>query len=109
MVMLSYQDKLPRLPIPRLEDTLHKYLKSVRPFIRSGTEWDHTKCLVDKFAKPTRGPHLQLLLQEWARAHPTNWLSEWWLEIAYNGWREPLCVNSNYWIIFAHDPNAYDL
>lgn len=37
---------------------------------------------------------------------PNNWLDDTlWLPLAYHTWREPLLVNSNYWILFSPHPS----
>lgn len=41
------------------------------------------------------------------RASPNNWLDDTiWIKAAYHSWRVPLPVNSNWWILFAHDPDV---
>ena len=45
-----YQDSLPRLPIPKLEDTCSRYLDSQKPLL-TPEEYEQTKQLVAKFQK----------------------------------------------------------
>lgn len=40
--LYRHQDSLPSLPVPKLDDTMAKYLKSVRP-LASDEEYENTK------------------------------------------------------------------
>ena len=40
------------------------------------------------------------------RTTPSNWLDDgFWLKVAYHGWRVPLPINSNWWLLMADDAN----
>ncbi|KAL4704063.1 hypothetical protein ACJJTC_001985 [Scirpophaga incertulas] len=88
---------LPRLPIPKLSDTLAKYLKSVRPHL-SDKEFSNTISLVKNFEK-YEGKKLQSLLERRAEKH-LNWLEDWWLNTAYLGYRDPVVVYSSPGLVF---------
>ena len=45
-----FQDSLPRLPIPKLEDTCRRYLDTQKPLL-TPEQYEETKQLVDKFQK----------------------------------------------------------
>ena len=45
-----FQDSLPRLPIPKLEDTCRRYLDAQKPLL-TPEQYEETKQLVDKFQK----------------------------------------------------------
>ena len=45
-----FQDSLPRLPIPKLEDTCRRYLDSQKPLL-TPEQYEDTKQLVEKFQK----------------------------------------------------------
>ena len=78
----AHQESLPQLPVPPLQQTLDKYLKTVRPLINDD-EYENTKNLVETFGKKDGyGEHLQQKLLEHAK-RKENWLSEWWLDCAY--------------------------
>ncbi|KAJ1722681.1 hypothetical protein LPJ53_002939 [Coemansia erecta] len=106
--MLSQQSKLPRLPIPPLKQTISKYLESIVPVADSDP-----KALAEaneraaNFAKVA--DRLQQRLISYEKTQTNSWLEKWWLELAYLSSREGLCINSNYWVSFASDPNAYGL
>lgn len=45
-----FQDSLPRLPVPKLEDTCRRYLDAQKPLL-TPEQYEETKQLVDKFQK----------------------------------------------------------
>lgn len=45
-----YQDSLPRLPIPKLEDTCRRYLDAQKPLL-TPEQYEETKRVVEKFQK----------------------------------------------------------
>jgi carnitine O-palmitoyltransferase 1 len=58
--LYSYQSVLPTLPLPSLDDTLRKYLRSVRP-LYNDVEYQHVEALAEEF-KQTIGRKLQRYL-----------------------------------------------
>ncbi|XP_039762865.1 carnitine O-acetyltransferase-like isoform X1 [Pararge aegeria] len=89
--------KLPRLPVPKLNDTLSKYLKTVQPFLND-EEFVATSTLVKEFEGGV-GQKLQALLEKRAGKHE-NWLEEWWLNTAYLEYRDPVVVFSSPGLVF---------
>ncbi|KPJ15173.1 Carnitine O-acetyltransferase [Papilio machaon] len=90
---------LPRLPVPKLNDTLNKYLKTVKPFL-SDEEFANTTKLVKEFGSQGGvGIKLQSLLEKRAEKH-VNWLEEWWLNTAYLEYRDPVVVYSSPGLVF---------
>jgi carnitine O-acetyltransferase len=59
------QDKLPKLPIPPLEDTCRRYLTALEA-LQDEREHEQTKRAVNDFLAGD-GPILQKRLQEWAK------------------------------------------
>lgn len=49
--MLRYQESLPKLPVPTLEETAAKYLRSVVPIV-SPSEYARTEAAVKEFIQP---------------------------------------------------------
>ncbi|KAF4522335.1 hypothetical protein B566_EDAN011336 [Ephemera danica] len=90
---------LPRLPVPPLQLTLQRYLRSVKPLV-TGEEYKVTQELANKFAVPGGlGEKLQKLLE--AKAATTeSWLADWWLNSAYLDFRLPVVVYSNPGLVF---------
>ncbi|XP_061163747.1 carnitine O-acetyltransferase-like isoform X2 [Saccostrea echinata] len=95
--MFSVQDSLPKLPVPPLEQTLQKYLRSVRPLL-TDEEYVNTQKVVEDF-KRDPGPKLQSLLEKRAQKE-TNWLSDWWTNTAYLEFRQPVTVNVSPGVVF---------
>lgn len=62
---LAYQDKLPKLPIPPLEDTCRRYLKALEA-LQDEKEHAATKEAVKDFLE-NEGPKIQEKLKEWAK------------------------------------------
>lgn len=85
-------DNLPHLPLPKLEDTLEKYVRSVEPLLPKD-KFERTVRLIEDFVKG-KGLHLHELLQKKAETNE-NWLSDWWLKYAYLAYRSPVVVHSN--------------
>ncbi|XP_065321965.1 carnitine O-acetyltransferase-like isoform X1 [Gordionus sp. m RMFG-2023] len=91
--------KLPNLPLPSLNQTLQKYLKSVRPLLND-LEYNTSQNIVTTFGiKDGIGENLQKLLLERVK-NSSNWLTEWWLKASYLSGRYPLVLNSNPGLIF---------
>ncbi|NXM54043.1 OCTC octanoyltransferase, partial [Illadopsis cleaveri] len=76
----QYQDSLPSLPVPLLDESLSKYLDAVKPFLNQ-EEYQRTKDIVKKFENGI-GKELHQKLLERARMR-RNWLEDWWLNVAY--------------------------
>jgi carnitine O-acetyltransferase len=60
----AHQDKLPKLPIPSLEDTCQRYLKALQG-LQDETEHEKTKKAVEDFLT-NEGPVIQEKLKAWA-------------------------------------------
>lgn len=85
--------------MPKLEDTLVKYLKSVEPHLDQQS-LVRTQDLVKQFnASGGIGQKLQKLLEEQA-SKKENWLSDWWLQCAYLEYRDPVVVWSSPGLVF---------
>ncbi|KAF7668971.1 hypothetical protein LDENG_00273470 [Lucifuga dentata] len=93
-MLYSFQSSLPRLPVPRIEDTCIRYLESVRPLM-DDEQYERMKGLAKDFEK-NLGPRLQwyLKLKSW---WTSNYVSDWWEEYIYLRGRGPIMVNSNYY------------
>ncbi|XP_015905270.1 peroxisomal carnitine O-octanoyltransferase isoform X1 [Parasteatoda tepidariorum] len=80
-------ESLPSLPVPSLNQTLSKYLESVKPFVTED-EFQNTKKLVYEFQTGV-GKDLHSLLAKKADCE-RNWLEKWWEDVAYLSNRIPL-------------------
>ncbi|XP_012716041.2 carnitine O-palmitoyltransferase 1, muscle isoform isoform X1 [Fundulus heteroclitus] len=95
-LLYSFQTALPRLPVPRVDDTIQRYLESVRPLLDS-EQYNQMEMLASDF-KETEAAQLQryLILKSW---WATNYVSDWWEEYIYLRSRSPIMVNSNFYIM----------
>jgi carnitine O-acetyltransferase len=101
---LRFQESLPRLPVPTLQETAERYLKSVHPIV-TPKEYENTKAAVEEFIKPGGvGEALQQKLLARAQKPETkNWLSEWWNFSAYLGYRDPVVPYVSYFYSYFDD------
>lgn len=101
--LYSFQGSLPRLPLPSIQDTMQRYLRSVRP-LQDDAQFERTKKLAVEF-ETTIGPRLQryLWLKSW---WSINYVSDWWEEYVYLRGRSPIMINSNFYAIDAIDLNV---
>ncbi|KOX81081.1 Carnitine O-palmitoyltransferase 1, muscle isoform [Melipona quadrifasciata] len=97
-MLYSFQGSLPRLPLPSVEDTMKRYLRSVRPLL-DDENYSRMETLANEFQKGI-GAKLQryLILKSW---WATNYVSDWWEEYVYLRGRSPIMVNSNFYGIDA--------
>ncbi|KAF5106709.1 hypothetical protein DV452_002023 [Geotrichum candidum] len=95
--MLRFQESLPHLPVPSLEETAAKYLRSVIPLV-TPDEFARTEAAVKDFIRPGgAGQQLQKKLE--ARASDPsikNWLYDWWNDAAYLTYRDPVVPYVSY-------------
>ncbi|KAI9819757.1 MAG: Carnitine O-acetyltransferase mitochondrial [Phylliscum demangeonii] len=95
--MLRFQDGLPRLPVPTLQETVQRYLKSVHPLLNP-SEFRHTQDVAAAFLQPGgQGEELQKRLVA-RREDPScrNWLIEWWNDGGYLCPRDPVVPYVSY-------------
>ncbi|XP_043979492.1 carnitine O-palmitoyltransferase 1, liver isoform isoform X1 [Gambusia affinis] len=93
-LLYSFQNSLPRLPLPSVKDTCRRYLESVRPLM-DDEQFERMTTLSKDFEK-NLGPRVQwyLKLKSW---WTSNYVSDWWEEYIYLRGRGPIMVNSNYY------------
>lgn len=101
--MLRFEASLPRLPVPTLSSTGAKYLETVKPHL-TPTEFERTQNVVKSFVQSELGRKLQERLQARA-ANPDvkNWLADWWNDVAYMAYRDPVVVYVSYFYVHVDD------
>ncbi|CEG38666.1 carnitine o-acetyltransferase [Plasmopara halstedii] len=103
---MQFQEGLPPLPLPSLEQTLERYVKSCEPLL-TASELDHTKAVCHDFLRGV-GPQLQAILQERADAE-RNWIEEWWETFAYMQPRYPSAININWYGVLPGNWGSRDM
>jgi carnitine O-acetyltransferase len=107
--MLRFEDSLPRLPVPTLQETATRYLKSVHPLL-SESELQATTKAVQDFIKPGGiGSKLQEKLVA-RREDPKhkNWIYEFWNDAAYLSYRDPVVPYVSYFYSHRDDRRRRD-
>ena len=91
-----FQASLPSLPVPALKDTCDRYLKTMRPLQDDETH-ERVRRLAAEFESGL-GRRLQryATLKSW---FSTNYVSDWWETYVYLRGRDPIMINSNYYIL----------
>ncbi|KAF9582836.1 Carnitine O-acetyltransferase mitochondrial [Lunasporangiospora selenospora] len=102
--LYRYDTALPKLPVPTLEETCARYLKSVRPLLND-QEFEATSAAVAEFQMPGgMGEELQRRLLAKANDPKTvNWLEDWWNDLAYFGYRDPVVIYVSYFYAYRDD------
>ncbi|GKY99518.1 hypothetical protein MPSEU_000906000 [Mayamaea pseudoterrestris] len=91
--LYSNQAKLPRLPIPSLEETAENFLQSALPLAKSKEQVDTLLAAAKVF--PEQAAHLQQrLLQRRQEYNDSSWLQHWWNEQVYLQCRDALFYSS---------------
>ncbi|CAL1592149.1 unnamed protein product [Knipowitschia caucasica] len=95
-LLYSFQASLPRLPVPSVEETIQRYLESVRPLL-DNDKYNQMEILANEFMD-TQASQLQryLILKSW---WSNNYVSDWWEEYIYLRGRSPIMVNSNFYVM----------
>ncbi|KAL4172705.1 hypothetical protein KRP22_007868 [Phytophthora ramorum] len=97
-----FQKSLTRLPIPKLEDSLARYLAAVEPVV-SPQQLADTRHAVAAFQSGVGTDlHQALVARDAANKH-TSYINQWWLEM-YLTDRQPLPINYNPQIKLKMDP-----
>uniref|UniRef100_A0A1I7UCU3 Carn_acyltransf domain-containing protein n=1 Tax=Caenorhabditis tropicalis TaxID=1561998 RepID=A0A1I7UCU3_9PELO len=98
-----FQKSLRRLPIPKLQDTVNRYLASSKAVL-SPDAFTKTETAIRSF-ESKEGPKLQEALLEYDKAHrDTSYISEPWFDM-YLRARVPVAVNYNPFMMYAPDPD----
>jgi carnitine O-acetyltransferase len=107
--MRRFEESLPKLPVPTLEETAVRYLKSVHPLL-SNSELASTTKAVQEFIKPGGvGSKLQekLIARREDPKHK-NWIYEWWNDAAYLSYRDPVVPYVSYFYSHRDDRRRRD-
>lgn len=99
---MHYQDSLPRLPVPKLEDTIRRYLSAQKPLLDDG-QFRKTEEFCKNFENGIgQELHNQLVAQDKQNKH-TSYISGPWFDM-YLTARDPIVLNFNPFMAFNPDP-----
>lgn len=98
-----FQLSLPRLPIPKLEQTCERYLTALKPILNNDENaFNQTRQFVEDF-RSGDGKRLDDQLREQNKLNPhTSYISKSWFEM-YLKSRLPLVLNFNFFLVFTED------
>lgn len=100
-----FQDSLPKLPVPKLEDTLERYKYFTEPLVPV-EQHERTKKLADAFLSG-EGKQLNEALKAKDAAVYSNYISEPWFDM-YLKSRDGLMINVTPQLTFLDNPNQTD-
>ncbi|XP_062854480.1 carnitine O-palmitoyltransferase 2, mitochondrial isoform X2 [Trichomycterus rosablanca] len=99
---MHYQKSLPRLPVPKLEDTIQRYLAAQQPLLNQ-EQYSKTEKLAQEFQNGTgKQLHEELVAQDKSNKH-TSYISAPWFDM-YLSARESVVLNFNPFMSFNPDP-----
>uniref|UniRef100_A0AC35TZA6 Carn_acyltransf domain-containing protein n=1 Tax=Rhabditophanes sp. KR3021 TaxID=114890 RepID=A0AC35TZA6_9BILA len=93
---------LPKLTVPDLANTISTFVLFAKP-IQNDKEFEKTTQLAKDFVKSPVATKLQNYLKE-REDKLNNWLTPWWLNVAYLEGRDPLTIVTSPGIIFPNQP-----
>ncbi|KNZ77895.1 Putative mitochondrial carnitine O-acetyltransferase, partial [Termitomyces sp. J132] len=96
----AQQHKLPKLPIPELEDTCQRYLRALEG-LQDEQEHLKTKEVVRDFLE-NDGPKIQGKLRTWA-AQKNSYIEDFWYE-SYLSHTDPVVLALNPFFVLENDP-----
>ncbi|MEV6830807.1 choline/carnitine O-acyltransferase [Amycolatopsis sp. NPDC051102] len=96
------EDRLPRVPLPTLEDSGRRFLEWCAPLLTPEELAETEAALAEFVAGP--GPELQARLEEYDRSPGVHsWLDTFW-PYRYLGRRDRIALNANFFFLFQDSP-----
>ncbi|WRT63165.1 uncharacterized protein IL334_000068 [Kwoniella shivajii] len=95
--LYASESNLPHLPVPTLSSTFHKYLETLQPLL-SASDYKRNESHVRSFLDSDFSKILQKRLEDRSK-EKESWLSEWWNETAYMGYRGRIIPDVSYFYI----------
>lgn len=87
------QSSLPKLPVPKLEDTLGRFKESLKPIAWTEEEFKAAAQKIDEFgAGKGKELHERLLKHDQGTKH---WLENWWDDGGYLGYRDSVRLSDD--------------
>lgn len=99
---MHYQNSLPRLPVPKLEDTIRRYLAAQRPLL-DDEQFRNTEKIAEDFKNGVgKQLHEELVAKDKSNKH-TSYISAPWFDM-YLAARDSVVLNFNPFMSFNPDP-----
>lgn len=95
--LYASDSSLPHLPVPTLSSTFHKYLETLIP-LHSPSSHKSSTDKIKSFLASDYAQTLQSRLEK-RSGEKESWLSEWWNETAYMGYRGRIVPNVSYFYV----------
>ncbi|XP_037105261.1 carnitine O-palmitoyltransferase 2, mitochondrial [Syngnathus acus] len=101
---MHYQKSLPRLPVPKLEDTIRRYLAAQQPLLDDQQFRNTERVAQDFLAGEGKRLQEELLAQDRKNKH-TSYISGPWFDM-YLSARDPVVLNFNPFMSLNDDPKS---
>lgn len=102
---MKFQKSLMRLPIPKLEETVERYITALKPIISDTKQYEETVKIAQEFKNgPGKDLHEKLVKKD-KNNKQTSYISEPWFEM-YLSSRLPLVLNYAPFMAWKPDPDA---
>lgn len=103
---MHFQASLPRLPIPKLEDTSRRYLDAQKPLL-TPEQYEKTKKVTENFiGYEGRALNAELVAEDQKNKH-TSFVAGPWFDM-YLRYRDSIVLNHNPFLSFNKDPTTDD-
>lgn len=100
------QDSLPRLPIPSIAETLHRFLPTALPLAKNEEEKTNLLAACEIFPYQAEKLQERLIDRRDNEMKDSSWLQLWWNQLAYLQYRGSVVVNVSYFFQFQDDPTT---
>jgi len=106
--LYEHQLNLPRLPVPKVADTLERFLPTALPLAESEEEAESLKACVATFEQESERLQQRLLVrqEEYSKTN-SSWLQHWWNTLGYLQVRDRSPINVSYFFQLQDDPTSF--
>lgn len=101
--LYSQQHLLPKLPVPKVKDTLDRFLPTAVPLAKSDEEEATLTKAVQDFEGQSVELQKRLIERKEVDMKDSSWLQYWWNTMGYLQVRDPVVVNVSYFFHFSDD------
>ncbi|CAB9525485.1 Carnitine O-palmitoyltransferase 2, mitochondrial [Seminavis robusta] len=105
--LYQHQNSLPRLPIPKVEETLERFLPTALPLAETPQEAESLQKCVQNFAQESTHLQERLLQHNQEYSPNSSWLQHWWNTLGYLQVRDRSPINVSYFFQLKDDPTCF--